>query len=147
MSGSLRSQELQPSRLLCPWDFPGKSTGVGCHFLLQMIFLTQGLNPCLVHQQVDSLPLSHQGNRLYQDRSSLCLHMSAHCCLHAEPCLTLCDPMDCSLPGSSVHGISQARYWSGLPFPSPRDLLDPRIEPMSPTLAGRFFTTEPVTVQ
>ena len=33
-------------------------------------------------------------------------------------CLTLCDPMDCSLPGSTVHGIFQARYWSGLPFPS-----------------------------
>ena len=36
---------LQPSRLLCPWDFPGKNTGVGCHFLLQGIFLMQGLNP------------------------------------------------------------------------------------------------------
>ena len=38
---------LQPTRLLCPWDFPGKSTGVGCHFLLQEIFPTQGLNPTL----------------------------------------------------------------------------------------------------
>ena len=36
---------LQPSRLLCPWDFPGKNTGVGCHFLLPRIFLTQGSNP------------------------------------------------------------------------------------------------------
>ena len=36
---------LQPSRLLRPWDFPGKNTGVGCHFLLQGIFPTQGLNP------------------------------------------------------------------------------------------------------
>ena len=35
--------------LLCPWDFPGKSTGVGCQFLLQKIFLTQGLNPGLPH--------------------------------------------------------------------------------------------------
>ena len=34
-------------------------------------------------------------------------------------------------------------YWSGLPFPSPRDLLDPGIKPMSPALAGGFFTTEP----
>ena len=33
---------LQPTRLLCPWDFPGKNTGVGCHFFLQVIFLTQG---------------------------------------------------------------------------------------------------------
>ena len=35
VSDSLRPHELQPTRLLCPWDFPGKSTGVGCHFLLQ----------------------------------------------------------------------------------------------------------------
>ena len=57
---------------------------------------------------------------------------------------TLWDPMDCSLPGSSVHGISQQEYWSGLPFPSPGDLPDPGIKPaspVSPALAGRFFTT------
>ena len=45
---------------LCPWDSPGKNTGVGCHFLLQGIFLIQGLNPRLLHWQVDSLPRSHQ---------------------------------------------------------------------------------------
>ena len=52
-------------RLLCPWDFPGKNTGVGYNFLLQGIFLTQGLNPslpCLLHWQADSLPLSHLGS-------------------------------------------------------------------------------------
>ena len=38
----------QPARLLCPWDSPGKTTGVGCHALLQGIFLTQGSNPCLM---------------------------------------------------------------------------------------------------
>ena len=48
-----------------------------------------------------------------------------------------------SPPGSSVHGISQTRILGGLPFPSPGDLPDPGIEPMSPTLAGKFFTTEP----
>ena len=53
---------LQPARLLCPWDFPGKNTGVGYHFLLQGIFPTQGLSPGLMHQQADSLPLSHQGS-------------------------------------------------------------------------------------
>ena len=42
-----RPNRLQPTRLLCPWDFPGKNTGVGCHFLLQGIFPTQGSNPCL----------------------------------------------------------------------------------------------------
>ena len=39
---------LWPTRLLCPWDFPGKNIGVGCHFLLQGIFPTQGLNLCLL---------------------------------------------------------------------------------------------------
>ena len=39
---------LQPARLLCPWDFPGKNTGMGWHFLLQGIFPTQELNPCLL---------------------------------------------------------------------------------------------------
>ena len=60
---------------------------------------------------------------------------------------TLCDPMDCSLPGSSVHGISQAKYWSGLPFPSPGDLPNPGIELMSlmsPVLASEFFTTSAI---
>ena len=38
-----------PSRLPCPWDFPDRNTGVGCHFLIQAIFPTQGLNPCLLH--------------------------------------------------------------------------------------------------
>ena len=40
---------LQPTQLLRPWDFPGKNAGAGCHFLLQEIFLTQGLNRCLLH--------------------------------------------------------------------------------------------------
>ena len=49
---------------LCLWDFPGKNTGVGCHFFLQRIFQTQGLNPHLVsllHLQADSLPLAPPG--------------------------------------------------------------------------------------
>ena len=41
----LRHHGLQPTRLLCPWDFSGKNTGVGCHFLLQRIFLIQRSNP------------------------------------------------------------------------------------------------------
>ena len=50
---------LQPTRLLCPWDFPGKNTGVGCHFLSRGIFPTQGSNPFLLHWQADSIILSH----------------------------------------------------------------------------------------
>ena len=52
VSDSLRLYELQPTRLLCPWDLPGKNTGVGCHFLLQGIFPARGSNPplfCLLH--------------------------------------------------------------------------------------------------
>ena len=51
-------------RLLCPWNFRGKNTGVGCHALLQRIFLTQGSDPCLLcflHWQVASLPLAPPG--------------------------------------------------------------------------------------
>ena len=64
------------------------------------------------------------------------------CCCYvvAKLCLTLCDPMDCSLPGSSVPEISRQEYWSGLPCPSPGDLPDPGMEPTSPALAGGFFT-------
>ena len=50
-----------PARLLCPWNFPGKNAGVGCHSLLQGIFLTKGLNLfllCFLHWQVGSLPLA-----------------------------------------------------------------------------------------
>ena len=54
---------LQPARLLSQWDSPGKNTGVGCHFLLQGIFSTQGLNPGLSHWQTDSSSLSHQGSQ------------------------------------------------------------------------------------
>ena len=59
--------DLEPAVLLCPWNFPGRNTGVGCYFLLQGIFLTQGLNLCLLcllHWQVDSLPLCHLGRPL-----------------------------------------------------------------------------------
>ena len=62
--------DCSPWGILWPWNSPGKGTGVGCHFLLQGIFPTQGLNPCLLHWQVDSLLLSHQ--------VSLCLGIHAH---------------------------------------------------------------------
>ena len=54
---------MKPAGFLCPWDFPGKNTGAGCHFLLQGIFLTQGSNSSLCHWQADSLPLSHVGSQ------------------------------------------------------------------------------------
>ena len=71
-----------PLRLLCPWDFPDKNIGVGCHFLLQGIFLTPGSNLRLLrllHWQEDALPLSHLGNPIngrarIKSRSSPSLH-------------------------------------------------------------------------
>ena len=51
----------QPARILCPWNFPGKNTGVGCHFLLQGIFLTQGWSLVLLHCRQILYHLSHQG--------------------------------------------------------------------------------------
>ena len=81
MSDSVRPHRRQPTRLCCPWDSPGKNTGVGCHFLLQ----------CMKVKSESEI---------------------------AQSCLTLSNPMDCSSPGSSVHGIFQARVleWDAIAF-------------------------------
>ena len=58
------------------------------------------------------------------------------CTKSLQSCLTLCDPMDCNAPGSSVHGIPRQEYWNGLPCPPPGDLPDllgPGIKPASST--------------
>ena len=62
----------------------------------------------------------------------------------AQSCLTLCDPTNCSLQGSSVHGILQARIpeWVAISYSTG---IQP-VSPVSPTLAGRFFTTEPTKI-
>ena len=78
------------------------NTGVGCHFLLQGIFLTQGSNPGLLHCRQTLYRLSRQGSLL--SRSSRVL--------------TLCDPVDCSPPGSCVRGILQARMLEWVAMPS-----------------------------
>ena len=65
-------------------------------------------------------------------------------CLVAQLCPTLCNPMDYSLPSSSVHGDSPGKeYWSGLPYPLPGDLPNPRVEPRSPALQADSLPTEP----
>ena len=81
MSNSVRPHGLQPTRLLCPWDSPGKNTGAGCHFLLQCMKV--------------------------KSKSEV-----------AQSCPTLSDPMDCSLPGSPLHGIFQATVleWGAIAF-------------------------------
>ena len=63
MSFSLQPHGLYPTRLLCPWDFPGKNTGVGSHFLLQGIFPTEGLNLGLQPCRQILYQLSHQERR------------------------------------------------------------------------------------
>ena len=63
--------------------------------------------------------------------------------MYTQSCPTLHDPKDCSPPGSSVHGIFQARILLWVPFPTTGDLSDPGIEPTSlapPALPGMFFT-------
>ena len=62
VSDSLRPQGPQPSRLLCPWDSPGKSTGAGSHSVLQGILLTQGSDLGLLHCRQILYCLSHQGS-------------------------------------------------------------------------------------
>ena len=78
---SLWHSGLLPSRLLCPWDFSGKNTGVSCRFFLQ-IFLTQGLNPCLLcllHCKQILYPLSHQRNPDNAPLSPSILHLLSCC--------------------------------------------------------------------
>ena len=67
-----------------------------------------------------------------------CMHAS----LVAQSCLTLCNPVGCSHQVPLSVGFSRQEYWSGLPFPTPRNVPDPQMEPaslVSPELAGRFF--------
>ena len=64
----------EPTRLLCPWDSPGKNTRVGCHALFQGISLTQGSNPhhlCLLHWQAGSVPLAPPGKPI---EYNICVH-------------------------------------------------------------------------
>ena len=64
--------------------------------------------------------------------------------LVTQSCPTFCDPMDCSLPGFSVHGIFQTKeYWAEKPFPSSGDLPKPEIEPGSPALQADSLSSEP----
>ena len=72
------------------------------------------------------------------------IYEKVHVCVCVYVCVhsvmsDSCNPVGCSLPGSVE--FSRQEYWSGLPFLSPGDLPNARIEPVSPALAGRFFTT------
>ena len=65
------------------------------------------------------------------------------CVLVNQSCLTLCDPIDCSPPGSFVHVIFQQEYWSGLPFPSGGNLPNPGVRPRSSALQADALPPEP----
>ena len=125
---------------ICPWDFPGKNTGVGCHFFLQGIFPTQGLNLrllCLLHWQVNSLPLSHRETLWY-------MVLLLSCLSRVRLCAT---PWTVAHQAPLSMGFSWQEYWNRLPCPPPVDSPNPRIEPASlrsPALAGGFFTTSAI---
>ena len=109
------------ARLPCPWDSPGKNTGVGCHGLLQGILLTQGSNLhllCLLHWQAGSLQIG---------LPACVLSHFSHVRLFVTP-----RTVACQAPLSI--GFSRQECWSGLPFPSPGVLPDPGIEPGSSAL-------------
>ena len=107
-------------------DSPGKNTGVGCHALLQGIFPIQGSNLGLLHYKQILYHLSHQGRKVKV--------------LVTQSCLTLCDSMDCSPPGSSVHRILQARILEGVAVLVSRASSWPRDWTRAFRIAGRFFT-------
>ena len=95
-------------------DSLGKNTGVDSHDLLQGIFLTQGSKTpllCLLHLQVGSLPLAPPG----KPHIHTTIYIVVVCLSVVSDSL---DPMDCSLPGSSLHGILQARVleWGAIAF-------------------------------
>ena len=98
----------QPTRLPCPWNSPGKSTGVGCHFLLQCM---QVKSQSEVTQSCPSLsdPRDCSLLGIFQAIVLEWVALSfSKACMHAkslQSCPTLCDPRDGSPPGSSVHGI------------------------------------------
>ena len=88
-----------------------------------------------------SLRIQRDSPRKYHLVCGMC---ECVCAKSLQLCPSLCNPKDCSLPGSSVHGILQARNWSGWLCPPPGDLPDPGIKPaslLSPALTGGFFIT------
>ena len=99
--------------------------------------------------EIQNCTVSSDGNEATSDRSHYYINIFDQTTgedvkvLVTKSCLTLCDPMDCSPPGSFVHGILQAEYRSGLPFPSPGNLPDPGIESGSPALQADSSLSEP----
>ena len=105
---SLQPHGLQPARLLCLWASPGKNTGVGCHALLQGIFPTKGLNPCLLcllHWYVGSLPPGKplQFSSVHFSSSVVSDSLQLHGLQHARP--------PCPSPTPGVYSDSCPLSW------------------------------------
>ena len=86
---SVVSNSLQPARFLCPWIFPGKNTGMGCHCLLQGIFLTQGSNPGLLHCRQILYQLNHKGSQCENRINSKCVCVCMCVCVSVCVCIIL----------------------------------------------------------
>ena len=78
--------DCKPVRLLYPWNFPGKNSGVGCHFLLQVLFLIQGSNLCLLHCRQILYHLSHKGSSNIEEEKLKFSITSCCFCLHNSAC-------------------------------------------------------------
>ena len=137
LSDFLRLYGLYHTKLLCPWESPDKNTGVGCRALLQGIFLTQGWNPhlcllCSLHWQMGSLSLAPPRKPPKM--------LIAQCAWFLTVVSDSLQSMDYRAPGSSVHGILQARIleWVAIPFSMVSNR--PRDQTWVSSIAGRFFT-------
>ena len=86
----MQPHALRPTRLLRPWNFPGKSTGVDSHFLLQGIFLAQGLNLGLPHCRQTLYYVSHQGSQKNYKKDLHCLDNHDGVITHLEPDILEC---------------------------------------------------------
>ena len=127
MSDSVRPHRRQPTRLPCPWDSPGKNTGVSCHFLLQCMKVkseSEGAQsyPTLSDPMDCSLPASSV-HEIFQARvlewGAIGVPAAAAAAARSlQLCPTLCDPIDGSPPGSPIPGILQARTleWVAISF-------------------------------
>ena len=120
MSDSLWPYGLQPARLLCPWEFSRQDfwSGLPCPPLGDLP--NPGIESRSPSFQADSLLSEWPGKPKNPGVGSLSLLQKVKESEVAQSCPTLCDPMDCNLPGFQSMEFSRQEYWIGLSFPSPR---------------------------
>ena len=131
MSDSVRPHRRQPTRLHCPWDSPGKNTGVGCHSLLLGIFPTQGSKPGLLYCRQILYCLSHQESPQYILIHTIRVKVKVKLLSRVRLFAT---PWTVAYQAPPSIGFSRQEYWSGVPLPSPGYLPHPGIETWSPAL-------------